>query len=98
MSSQVHANRVASHMARYFSEIEKKYELEFPTESASETFLVSLDAMAVDLRDALEKCENSSQMVKELRGHYVRFAVGCRNDKRTVRPQPTNSPQPPTTP
>ena len=98
MSSQVHANRVASHMARYFSEIEKKYELEFPTESASETFLVSLDAMAIDLRDALEKCNGSAAMVKELRGHYVRFAVGCKNDKRAVQPQPLNSAQPPQAP
>jgi len=85
-------------MARYFSEIEKKYELEFPTESASETFLVSLDAMAIDLRDALEKCKGSAQMVKELRGHYVRFAVGCKNDKRAVQPQPLNSAQPPQAP
>ena len=94
----VHANRVASHMARYFSEIEKKYELEFPSVSASDTFLTSLDAMAVDLRDALEKCEGSSQMVKELRGHYVRFAVGCKNDKRAVQPRPNDPAKPSQTP
>jgi len=98
VSNQVHANRVASHMARYFSEIEKKYELEFPTVSASDAFLTSLDAMAVDLRDVLEKRNGSAAMVKELRGHYVRFAVGCKNDKRAIQPQPINSPQPSTTP
>ena len=86
MVSNVHANRVGAHMARYFSEIEKKYELEFPTESASEAFLVSLDAMAVDLRDEMEKCNGSAAMVKALRGHYVRFAVGCKNDKRAAKP------------
>jgi len=85
-------------MARYFSEIEKKYEVEFPTEPASETFLVSLDAMAVDLRDELEKCNGSAAMLKALRGHYVRFVVGCKNDKRAVQPQPLNSAQPPQTP
>lgn len=88
MSNAVHANRVGAHMARYFSEIEKKYELEFPTVSASDAFLTSLDDMAVALRDALEKCEGSVQMVKELRGHYVRFAVGCKNDKRAIPSRP----------
>lgn len=97
MTNQVQANRVGAHMARYFSEIEKKYELEFPTESASEAFLVSLDAMAVALRDALEKCEGSAAMVKDLRGHYVRFAVGCKNDKRAVQPRPDDTTQPPKT-
>ena len=81
-----HQNRVDSHLHRYFIEIEKKYAIEFPEKSASNEFLTSLDAMAVACRDELEKCETSVQMLKVIRGHYTRFAVGCKNDKR-VQPR-----------
>lgn len=95
---KVHANRVAAHLNRYLVETEKKYAVEFPVSSASDAFLASLDVMALDCREELTGCKDSGQMLKVIRGHYTRFAVGCKNDKRAVQPQPTNSPKSPATP